>query len=108
MTLEIDGMDVLAMAQAGLLVGGLLVTLMAGLILYLMVRPPRHVREPRTAEPDAIENEELAQLMDRMQARLEVLERALADAQRDRAPRSAAKEQLLTPAGLGRDSGRME
>ena len=61
--------------------------LIVGLLVYLMVRPPRHVRERRRAEKrgeiraetDPAEAEQLWRLVDRMESRLEVLERALAD-----------------------------
>ena len=52
-----------------------------------MVRPPRHVRERRKAEKrgeirpetDPTEAEEMWRVVERMESRLEVLERALAD-----------------------------
>ncbi len=81
MTVEIDGVDVLALAEIGVLIGGIVSTLVIGLLVYLLVRPPRHVREApsQPSELQDSEAEALIGLMERMEARLEVLERALAD-----------------------------
>jgi hypothetical protein len=78
--------------------------LVVGLLVYLMVRPPRHVRERRRQRPppralDGGEAEELWALVDRMEARLEVLERALAD------QTGADRQHHLEPAEERRDNG---
>lgn len=115
MTLSINGNDISDIVQVAAAVSSIVAMLIAGLIVYLMVRPPRHVREKRRAEKrgeiardmDPAEAEELWRLVDRMATRLEVLERALAD-QVDRpaiGPRRT--EQTLAPVE-DRDSGRME
>ncbi len=118
MTLSIDGTDIGQIIEVASIVGSIVATLIAGLIVYLMVRPPRHVRQRRKAEKrgeirtevDPDESEQLWRLVDRMDARLEVLERALAD-QIER-PAIGSRdthetEQTLAPVE-DRDSGRKE
>ncbi|GAA4825761.1 hypothetical protein GCM10023232_24630 [Sphingosinicella ginsenosidimutans] len=81
--------------------------LLVGLLVYLMVRPPRHIRRrrrdappPRELSPD--EGEELWALVDRMEARLAVLERAIGDESGRSAQRS------LESTAERRDNGRKE
>ena len=108
MTVEIDGVDVVAMAEAAALIGGIIAMLVIGLLVYLLVRPPRHVREARrrALELEESEAEQLLDLMGRMESRLEVLERALADESR---PAGQAEEQgILESAQVGRETGRTE
>jgi len=115
MTLSIDGTDIGQIIEVASLVGSIVAMLVVGLLVYLMVRPPRHVRQARKAERrgevrteiDPNEAEQLWRLVDRMELRLEVLERALADqidrpaiGGRDREPKLAPVED--------RDSGRTE
>ena len=112
MTLRIDGTEIGEIIEIASLVGSIVAMLVVCLIVYLMVRPPRHVRERRKAEaarpgPEPLEVEEMAQVMDRMDARLEVLERALADEIRRPAIGDRGKEQVLAPVE-DRDSGRTE
>jgi len=113
MTLEISqdiGAAIEGLVWAGTIVG----LLVAALIFYLLVRPPRHVRQGRKAERkgappremDAAEAEDLWRLVDRMESRLDVLERALAD--QHPAIGRRGDERILTPADDGRDSGRKE
>ncbi len=114
MTVQLNGEDISAaiegLAWAGTIVG----LLVAALIFYLLVRPPRHVRQSRKAERkgqppreiDQADAEDLARLVDRMEGRLEVLERALADQHPVIGRRG--DERVLTPADHGRDSGRKE
>jgi hypothetical protein len=81
MMVEIDGVNVIELIEMASIVGGIVSMLVIGLLIYLLVRPPRHVREAksRPVEIGASEAEMLLGLMDRMESRLEVLERALAD-----------------------------
>jgi hypothetical protein len=108
MTIQIDGTDLVQLAETAAWLGGIVTTLLVCLIVYLLVRPPRHVREARKAGriADPAETEELWALVERMDGRLEVLERALADRVEEPATRRAPAEQVLAPAGDGRDSGR--
>jgi len=106
MNVEIDGVDVMAAAEIATLVGGIVATLVIALLVYLLVRPPRHVREARRRpiELQESEAEQLLDVMDRMEARLEVLERALAD---HRSPAVEPAEQaILEAADQGRETRR--
>ena len=91
MTLSVNGNDIGQAIEIALAVGGILVLLVGALIFYLLVRPPRRPRvEPRRDE-DALDAGELIALIDRMERRLEVLERAL--------PAEAREERHLLEAG---------
>jgi hypothetical protein len=115
MTLSINGNDISDIIQVASAVGTALSIVIVGLFVYLMVRPPRHVRERRKAEKrgeiaraaDPAGDEDLWRTVDRMESRLEVLERALAD-ELDRPAIGAGRtERTLAPVE-DRDSGRME
>ena len=92
MTVQIDGVDVMQAIEIAALVGGIVLTLVVGFIFYLMVRPVRHRREKRPVEPDALDLEEMIRLLDRVEQRLEVLERAVGDGTR--------QEERILEAGL--------
>jgi hypothetical protein len=101
MSISVNGADIGHIVETVATVGSILATLIAALIVYLMVRPSRRARP----EAEPAETEELWRIVDLMDRRLEVLERALAD-QLNR-PRHADREQAtFAPAGEGRDSGR--
>jgi hypothetical protein len=109
MTLSVNGQDIAQIIEVAVTVGTIVATLVIGFIVYLMVRPSKAERARRKALPPAAdprESEEMWRVMDRMEGRLEVLERALAD-QIER-PRARADEEnrLFAPADQGRDSGR--
>ena len=115
MTFQVNGHDLGQAIEIAAFAGSAIAMLIAGLLVYLMVRPPRHVRMARKygvkSEMDPIDAEELWRLVDRMEKRLEVLERALAD-QIDHQGRPAIgavrDEEVFEPADEGRDSGRKE
>ena len=77
MTLQIDGTDVMAVIEIAAWVGSIVAMLVVGLIVYLMVRPVRRRPDTRVREPEALDVEEMARLLDRMEQRLMVLERAV-------------------------------
>ena len=79
MTLRVDGVDVMQAIEIASVVGSIVAMLVIGLIVYLMVRPTRRRHEVRPPEDDAFDAGELLRLMDRMEQRLEVLERAVGD-----------------------------
>ncbi len=89
MTLSIDGTDLGRMIELSIIVGTIVMTVIGAFLVWLMVRPPRHVRERRqqrggretgeAREIDAATAEEMVRLIERMEARLAVLERAVGD-----------------------------
>ncbi len=87
MTIQIDGTDITSAIEIAAFAGGILVMLLIGLLLYLMVRPPRHARKEKA---DAGESEEMLRLMERMEQRLAALERAI-EPEKDR-PEIAGSE----------------
>jgi hypothetical protein len=117
MTLSIDGTNIGEIIEIASIVGSIVATAIVGLIVYLMVRPPRHVRDQRRTgriverhdeRHGPAEEEDLLEVIDRMEARIETLERLLAD--RDERPalrrRDQDQDQDLTPADGGRETGR--
>jgi hypothetical protein len=104
MSIQINGTDIGQIIEIAGWVGSIVTMLVVGLLVYLMVRPPRHVRARRRQEPPpralgAGEADELWALVDRMESRLEVLERALAD------QTGADRQHRLEPADERRDNG---
>jgi len=113
MTVSIDGQDVGQIVEIAAAAGGVLALLLFGLVFYLLVRPPRHVRQRRKAQRrgetprlDEEEAEELWQLMGRMEARLQVLERAMTDETERGAIGARRDETDLATADEGRIEGR--
>jgi hypothetical protein len=82
MTVQLDGAEVMQAIEVAAAVGGIVLMLIAGLVFYLLVRPPRHARKASPAEPDAIQVDEMLRLLDRMEQRLAVVERAVGDENR--------------------------
>lgn len=77
MTLQIDGVDVIGAIEIAAWIGSIVAMLIVGLVVYLMVRPPRRARQRQMREPDQVDVEEMLRLLERMEQRLEVLERAV-------------------------------
>jgi hypothetical protein len=81
MTIDIDGTNIAQIIEIVGWVGSVIAMLIVGLLVYLMVRPPRHVRKARLEDTQrslsSEDAEEMWRLMERMEARLEVLERAI-------------------------------
>ena len=117
MTVELDGTDIGAIVEGVAWGGSMIALLIFALIVYLLVRPPRHGRQRRRAErrgeiaPPAPRDEEdageMRRAMDRMEARLEVLERAIDDRPAI-GRRNEAFDDDLTPAADGREAGRKD
>jgi len=111
MTISVNGNEIGELIAIAATVGSLIAMLIVGLLVYLMVRPPRHVRERRKAEKrgdlmretDPAEAEELWLVVDRMEARLDVLERALAD-ELGRTAIGGRREKTLMAAQDGRNT----
>jgi RecA/RadA recombinase len=112
MTISLNGNDIGQMIEIAATVGSIVATLIVGFIIYLVVRPSRRDRYRRAElQADPRESEEMWRLVDRMEARLETLERALADQierPRERAVEKDTEDRLFAPADHGRDSGRNE
>jgi hypothetical protein len=113
MSIQVSGAEIGEIVELVSIIGSVLLTLVVGWFVYLMVRPPRHVREQRRRDREDRgerpgELDEMWRLMDRMDSRLEVLERAVSAEERTpiaRRPRSEHEDRLLSPAGESRISG---
>ena len=108
-TVQVNGDDIMAVIHVARIVGSIVMMLVVGLVILWAVRAPRHARNRR----DAIANEQaddeaLWRVVDRMEERLEVLERALADQVEQPRVRAPRHEEIFAPADEGRDSGRTE
>jgi hypothetical protein len=91
-TIEIDNLaEIIAAVEVVAWVAGVASMLLVCLLFYLLVRPPRRPKAPPPAELDAGDAERMWRVLDRMEGRLEVLERALAD---ERRAASAGKRDL--------------
>jgi hypothetical protein len=77
MTVSIDGTDLSTALQVASVVATIIGLLIGGLVLYLLVRPPRKNRRRARPEAEALDPEQVMQVLDRMEQRLEVLERAI-------------------------------
>jgi hypothetical protein len=109
MTMHVDGTDVLAAIHVVRIVASIVMMLVVGLLILWAVRPSRRVRDRREAiESDAADSEGLWRTVDRMEERLEVLERALADQVEQPRVRRPDRKGIFAPADEGRDSGRKE
>jgi|SRR4051794_14536245 hypothetical protein len=107
MTLQVNGADVLEVIHVARIVGGIVFMLVIGLVIAWAIRPSRRSRDRReSVEADAADNEALWRMVDHMEERLEVLERALSDqVERPRA-RGPRQDEIFASAEEGRDSGR--
>ena len=76
MTVNVDP-HVVEAIETATWVGTSLAILVFVLLVYLMVRPKRRREEPRRRDEEAFDAQEMIRLMERMERRLEVLERAV-------------------------------
>lgn len=102
MTISMSLGDVLEVVA---IVGGIFAAVVGALVVYLLVRSPRRGREAVQPEEDALNHEEMLALMDRMERRLETLERLVAhdEAPVRLAPRAAEE---ISKAVEDREPGR--
>ena len=110
-SVQVDGDDIMAVVHVARIVGSIVTMLVIGLLLWWAVRPSRRARDRDRDEAPAVDvedNEALWRVAERMEERLEVLERALADQVEQPRVRGARREEILAPADEVRDSGRME
>ena len=107
MTFQVNGDDIMAIVHVARIVGSIVMMMVVGLVIWRAVRPSRRTRESRDAiENDAGDTEEMWRLMDRMEDRLEVLERAMADQVEPPQVRGTRQDRTLAPADEDRESGR--
>ena len=106
-SVQVHSADLMTAIHVARIVGSIVMMLVVGLIIWWAVRPPRRARR-EAVEKEATDSEALWRLVDRMEERLDVLERALAD-QVERPPaRRPRQDGIFAPAAEGRDSGRKE
>ena len=109
MTIRMSEAEVIQAIEGVAWAGSIIAILIVALLFYLLVRPPRHVRRRRKAErrgevpvepvEDGLDAQALLRTMDRMEQRLEVLERLLAVEARE-------KDRLLQADAEGAETGR--
>ena len=108
-TVHVNGDEIMAVIHVVKIVGSIVTMLVIGLLLAWAIRKPRNARDDRAAHGgDAADDEALWRVVDRMEERLEVLERAMAD--QVEPPRMSARrrDEIFAPAEEGRNSGRTE
>jgi cbb3-type cytochrome oxidase subunit 3 len=109
MTMHVNGGDILEVIHVVRIVGSIVMMLVVGLLIWWAVRPSRRARDRSEAiEGDAADNEALWRIVERMEERLEVLERALSDQVERPRVRGPDREKIFAPADEDRDSGRKE
>jgi len=111
-TVQVNGDDIVAAVHVARIVGSIVTMLIVGLLFWWAVRPSRRVRDRREAarheNVEAADNEDLWRAVERMEERLDVLERAMGDQDEPRRLRAPREDRILAPAEEGRDSGRTE
>jgi hypothetical protein len=104
MTISMTANDVMEAIEIASIVGGILALLIGALVIYLLVRPPRHKRGAARPEADALDREEMLALMDRMERRLETMERLVTHG--NEAARIAPRADEVSEAVEDRELGR--
>lgn len=109
MSVQLSPGDIADLVKVASVVGSIILMMILGLAVFIAVRPSRRDRQDRD-DRAAIEAEadEAWRQVDRMEARLAVLERAMAEQIERPRPRVAAQEKIFAPAEEGRDSGRKQ
>ena len=105
MTFSFSGDDFMQAIEIASIVGTIVSAILIGFVIYLMVRPSRRDRAQTRRQPDAIDAEEVIALIERMESRLAVLERAIGD-DSERGRLAPPVEQNFEAADGGRDLGR--
>jgi hypothetical protein len=99
-----NGDDLWDIVRIGMLLGTVLLTVGICAIVLNMIRPKKGSRRDR--ETDPAESEELWRIVDVMEARLDVLERAMSD--QIEAPRGRERERDFLLTRDGQDTGRTQ
>jgi len=108
-TVHVNGAEIMAVIHVVKIVGTIVTMLVICLVVAWAIRKPRNACDDREANGgDAADDEALWRVVDRMEERLEVLERALADQVEQPRVRAPRHEEIFAPADEGRDSGRTE
>ena len=112
MTFQVNGDDIMAAIHIARIVGTVVTTVLLVVLIAWAVRPSKRVRDRMERREelarDPADDEELWDAVERMEARMEVLERAMADQLDPQLPRRPRRDGILAPAEEGRDSGRTE
>ena len=87
MTVSFNGAEFAEAIAIASVVGSIVAFLIVAFVIYLMVRPPRRSRIEPAREAETIDAEEVIALMERMERRMEVLERAVGDETKTRSVR---------------------
>jgi hypothetical protein len=111
MSVQVNGDDIMAVIHVVRIVGSIVTMLIVGLLLWWAVRPSRRARDRdrrQEIETDEADNEDMWRIVDRMEERLAVLERALADQVDAPLVRAPRQDRMYAPADDDRNIGRTE
>ena len=105
MTFSLSPGDLQDAIEIASIVGTVVTITIFAIIAYFLVRPKKRRNAPERQEADQLQMEEMLALMDRMERRLETLERAIGE---DRPQRLAARreEHEILEAADSRELGR--
>lgn len=95
MSISLNPGDVRDIVEIASIVGTIVSVLLFAIVAYFLVRPKRGRAAPSRPEPDRIEIEEMLALIDRMERRLAVLERAMPETERPRRVAPPESEEIL-------------
>jgi len=96
MTVSLNPGDVREIVEIASIVGTIVSIVLFAVVAYFLIRPKRGRAAPSRPEPDRIEIEEMLALIDRMERRLAVLERAMPETERPRRVAPPKDEEILT------------
>jgi len=105
MTFSVNGDDFMQAIEIASIVGTVVSAVLIGFVIYLMVRPSRRDAAQARHQPEALDAEEVIALIERMESRLAVLERAIGD-DSERGRLEPPADENFEAAEGGRDLGR--
>lgn len=105
MTISLSPGDLQDVIEIASIVGTVVAITIFAIIAYFLVRPKKRPNAPERQEADPLQMDEMLVLMDRMERRLETLERAIGD---DRPERIAGRrdDNEILEAAESRELGR--